>query len=101
MYVAPLSLLMQDRKLTFRFPFPVHADESLAIFLLKLLPRYSAAELVRSRNPEDWAKATVVVDVGGEYDAEKLRFDHHQRGFTEVFGNGFKTKLSSAGLVYK
>ncbi|GAA5988366.1 hypothetical protein JCM5350_004416 [Sporobolomyces pararoseus] len=78
-----------------------HADESLAVFLLKLLPRYANAELVRSRNPEDWAKATVVVDVGGEYDAEKLRFDHHQRGFNEVFGNGFKTKLSSAGLVYK
>jgi uncharacterized UPF0160 family protein len=29
------------------------------------------------------------------------RFDHHQRGFTEVFGHGFATKLSSAGLVYK
>lgn len=29
------------------------------------------------------------------------RFDHHQRGFTEVFGHGFNTKLSSAGLVYK
>ncbi|GAA5940482.1 Myg1p [Sporobolomyces koalae] len=78
-----------------------HADESLAVFLLKLLPRYSSAQLVRSRNPEDWAKATVVVDVGGEYDADKLRFDHHQRGFNEVFGHGFQTKLSSAGLVYK
>lgn len=29
------------------------------------------------------------------------RFDHHQRGFTEVFGHGYVTKLSSAGLVYK
>jgi uncharacterized UPF0160 family protein len=27
------------------------------------------------------------------------RFDHHQRGFEEVFGHGFNTKLSSAGLV--
>ena len=33
--------------------------------------------------------------------AEALRFDHHQRGFGEVFGHGFSTKLSSAGLVYK
>ncbi|GAA6064498.1 hypothetical protein JCM10212_002386 [Sporobolomyces blumeae] len=78
-----------------------HADESLAIFLLKLLPRFASADVVRSRNPDDWAKATVVVDVGGEYDADKMRFDHHQRGFNEVFGHGFKTKLSSAGLVYK
>jgi len=101
MYVTTSPLLSdEDVEISF-FQKKVHADESLAIFLLKLLPRYSAAELVRSRNPEDWAKATVVVDVGGEYDAEKLRFDHHQRGFTEVFGNGFKTKLSSAGLVYK
>ncbi|EJT50954.1 GAMM1 protein [Trichosporon asahii var. asahii CBS 2479] len=45
----------------------------------------------------------IVVDVGGVYDPAKQRYDHHQRGFTEVFGfGGFdRTKLSSAGLVYK
>ena len=45
----------------------------------------------------------IVVDVGGVYSPEKHRYDHHQRGFTEVFGHGGfdKTKLSSAGLVYK
>ena len=41
------------------------------------------------------------MDVGGVYDAEKFRFDHHQRGFDVKFGHGFVTKLSSAGLVYK
>jgi len=43
------------------------------------------------------------VDVGGVYSPEKHRYDHHQRGFSEVFGaGGFdKIKLSSAGLVYK
>lgn len=37
------------------------------------------------------------------YDPAKQRYDHHQRGFTEVFGFGGydRTKLSSAGLVYK
>lgn len=45
---------------------------------------------------------SIVVDVGGVYDHEAKRYDHHQRGFNEVFGNGFDTvKLSSAGLVYK
>ena len=39
--------------------------------------------------------------MGGVYDPATLRFDHHQRGFTTVFGGKFKTKLSSAGLVYK
>lgn len=45
----------------------------------------------------------IVVDVGGVYSPEKHRYDHHQRGFTEVFGSGGydKIKLSSAGLVYK
>lgn len=43
----------------------------------------------------------IVIDVGGVYDASNNRFDHHQKGFTEVFGHGYSTKLSSAGLVYK
>ena len=45
----------------------------------------------------------IVVDVGGVYDPSRHRYDHHQRGFTEVFGHGGfdKIKLSSAGLVYK
>lgn len=49
------------------------------------------------------APLDIVVDVGGVYAPEDHRYDHHQRGFTEVFGyGGFdKIKLSSAGLVYK
>lgn len=37
----------------------------------------------------------------GEYDAEKGRFDHHQRTFNDTFNDKFTIKLSSAGLVYK
>lgn len=44
---------------------------------------------------------SIVVDVGGVYEPARHRYDHHQRGFAEVFGHGFNTKLSSAGLVYK
>ena len=42
-----------------------------------------------------------VFDVGGVYDPARDRYDHHQPGFEQVFGHGFTTKLSSAGLVYK
>ena len=42
-----------------------------------------------------------VLDVGGVYDPSIDRYDHNQKGFQEVFGHGFTTKLSSAGLVYK
>ena len=43
----------------------------------------------------------VVVYVGGVDDPTRDRYDHHQRGFEQVFGHGFTTKLCSADLVYK
>lgn len=46
-------------------------------------------------------KLDAALDVGGVYDPKSERYDHHQKGFNEVFGHGFDTKLSSAGLVYK
>ena len=55
----------------------------------------------RTRDSNILDTCDIVVDVGAVYDESKQRFDHHQRGFTEVFGHGFTTKLSSAGLVYK
>ncbi|KAJ3088122.1 hypothetical protein HK102_009506 [Quaeritorhiza haematococci] len=79
-----------------------HADEALAIYMLRQLPEFKDAEIVRTRDPEVLAKADMVVDVGGEYAPERLRFDHHQRSFTETFSaQHLVTKLSSAGLIYK
>ncbi|GJE86091.1 MYG1 family protein [Phanerochaete sordida] len=78
-----------------------HCDEALAVYLLRLTQEYAGADLKRTRDPAVLDTCTIVVDVGGVYDEAKQRFDHHQRGFTEIFGHGFNTKLSSAGLVYK
>ncbi|KAL1413062.1 hypothetical protein Q8F55_000811 [Vanrija albida] len=80
-----------------------HCDEALAIYLLRQTDEFKDSQLVRSRDPAKLEPADIVVDVGGVYDASKHRYDHHQRGFTEVFGHGGfdKIKLSSAGLVYK
>jgi len=78
-----------------------HCDEALAVFLLRQLPEYERADLIRTRNPDLLNGCSVVVDVGAVYDPVAKRFDHHQRGFTESFGHGFTTKLSSAGLIYK
>ncbi|KHN94335.1 MYG1 protein [Metarhizium album ARSEF 1941] len=77
-----------------------HADEALAVHMLRMLPTYHNSELIRTRDPELLATCHTVVDVGGEYDAQRNRYDHHQRGFTATFP-GRSTKLSSAGLVYK
>ncbi|PYI26294.1 putative metal-binding protein [Aspergillus indologenus CBS 114.80] len=76
-----------------------HADEALAVYLLRLLPTYSASPLVRTRDPAQLATCHTVVDVGGEYDPSTNRYDHHQRTFTTTFP-AHETKLSSAGLVY-
>ncbi|KAG5726133.1 UPF0160 protein C27H6.8 [Termitomyces sp. T112] len=78
-----------------------HCDEALAVFLLRQTDKYRDADLIRTRDPAVLDTCNIVVDVGAVYDESKQRFDHHQRGFTEVFGHGFTTKLSSAGLVYK
>ncbi|KAG9391503.1 metal-dependent protein hydrolase [Carpediemonas membranifera] len=82
-----------------------HADEACAVFMLKQLPDYENAEVIRTRDNDVLDKCTIVVDVGGVYDAEKLRFDHHQRGFAETMAELDEkfagTKLSSAGLIYR
>lgn len=78
-----------------------HCDEALAVFLLRQTQTYHDADLTRTRDPALLSTCDIVVDVGAIYDESKSRFDHHQRGFEEVFGHGFTTKLSSAGLIYK
>ncbi|OJT12934.1 UPF0160 protein MYG1, mitochondrial [Trametes pubescens] len=78
-----------------------HCDEALAVYLLKHTKAYGDADLKRTRDPAVLNTCDIVVDVGGVYDETTQRFDHHQRGFEEIFGHGFSTKLSSAGLVYK
>ncbi|KAL8935882.1 MAG: hypothetical protein Q9216_005212 [Gyalolechia sp. 2 TL-2023] len=76
-----------------------HADEALAVYLLRLLPTYSPSTLLRTRDPSLLSTCHTVVDVGGEYDPATDRYDHHQRTFNTTFPNR-STKLSSAGLVY-
>ena len=67
--------------------------------MLRLLPNYRDAPLVRTRDQAVLDSCHTVVDVGGEYDASRNRYDHHQRSFTTTFP-AHATKLSSAGLVY-
>lgn len=76
-----------------------HADEALAVHMLRMLPDYRDSPLLRTRDAQALATCHTVVDVGGEYDASRNRYDHHQRGFDTTFP-GRPTKLSSAGLVF-
>jgi len=76
-----------------------HADEALAVYMLRMLPAYQDSNLIRTRDPALLETCHTVVDVGGEYDSSKNRYDHHQRTFNTTFPNR-PTKLSSAGLIY-
>lgn len=84
-----------------------HCDEVLACALLKLLPHYKNATIVRSRQQSVLDTCDIVVDVGQEYDPSRHRYDHHMRDFKESISTVMKEprykwtiKLSSAGLIY-
>ncbi|XVE64458.1 hypothetical protein DITRI_Ditri07aG0102300 [Diplodiscus trichospermus] len=78
-----------------------HCDEALACFMIRLTKKFYNAQIVRTRDFQVLENLDAVVDVGGVYDPNRDRYDHHQHGFDQVFGHGFTTKLSSAGLLYK
>lgn len=74
-----------------------HADEALALAILR---RYAGViEVERSRDPAVLASAAILVDVGGEYDHGKGRYDHHQRGGAGARPNG--VPYASAGLIWR
>ncbi|KAL9303310.1 hypothetical protein ACSQ67_020573 [Phaseolus vulgaris] len=114
-HTLPLLLMANQPSLSFSSGSPVHAslkrvgthngsfhcDEALGCFMIRLTHKFNNAEIVRSRDPLVLEALDAVLDVGGVYDPSRDRYDHHQKGFEEVFGHGFSTKLSSAGLVYK
>ncbi|KAL0331694.1 UNVERIFIED_CONTAM: hypothetical protein Sangu_1714900 [Sesamum angustifolium] len=97
--LSPMSTAAVKRVGTHNGSF--HCDEALGCFMIRLTKRFFDAHIVRSRDPKVLETLDAVLDVGGVYDPTKDRYDHHQKGFEEVFGHGFNTKLSSAGLVYK
>ncbi len=74
-----------------------HADDVFSVAALKsILPPF---KLIRTRDLELIAKADIVIDVGGEYDADADRFDHHQRGGAGERENGIP--YSSFGLIWQ
>jgi len=79
-------------------------DEVMACWLLKQLPEYKDAIVLRTHNRTKLKWCHTVVDIGGIYDPTTFRFDHHQKSFfgtmKSLAGLKWTTKMSSAGLVY-
>ena len=85
---------------------PFHADDVMACTMLKLLPEYTNAKILRSREEDVLAKCDIVVDVGEKFSHQEKKYDHHQAGFEltmeQLSGGEIKStiKLSSAGLIF-
>jgi len=74
-----------------------HADDVWAVAALDIL--FPGCTLVRTRDPEKIRAADFAVDVGGIWDPQSGRFDHHQKGFDGARPSG--VVYASAGLVWK
>ncbi len=75
-----------------------HADDVFAVATLDLAFD-GKIKVTRTRDEELIEKADIVLDVGNVYDAEKNRFDHHQKEGAGVRENGIP--YASFGLIWK
>jgi len=73
--------------------------------MLMYTKQYADAVIVRTRDQEVLNTLDILVDVGSEYKPETLRFDHHQKTFTDTWDNENEKykgiRLSSAGLIFR
>ena len=75
-----------------------HTDDVMAVMMCLLL--FPNAIVIRTRNKKLFDLADIVLDVGGIYDFENNRYDHHQPDCIETYFM-CKTLLSSAGMLFK
>ncbi len=75
-----------------------HADDVFAVAVFQLLLDKDNMTVVRTRDDEVISDADYVVDIGGIYDHELKRYDHHQPG-APIRENGIP--YAAFGLVWK
>jgi uncharacterized UPF0160 family protein len=73
-----------------------HADDVFASVVLRAA--LGSFDLVRTRDSDEIASADIVFDVGGVYDADTRRYDHHMRDLPRRPDG---TPYSSVGLVWR
>ena len=74
-----------------------HADDVWAVTVLDIV--FPGCELIRTRDEARIRAADFAVDVGGIWDPQAGRFDHHQKGFSGARQSG--VVYASAGLVWR
>lgn len=68
---------MYQHSLTVFCSSPLWTHPQISLFIAQ------DAEIIRTRDPALLAECDVVVDVGGEFDPKRHRYDHHQRYSTD------------------
>lgn len=75
-----------------------HADDVFGVATLQLHFGVENVEVIRTRDEAVIASGDVVLDVGGIYDPERQRFDHHQNGAP---GRDNGIPYAAFGLIWK
>ena len=93
-------MMMKNKKLI-THDGSFHADDLFACATLSVLleKKGEAFEIIRTRDGDIIRNGDYVFDVGGIYDPENNRLDHHQKGGAGKRENGIE--YSSFGLVWK
>ncbi len=78
-----------------------HPDDVFAVAVLEMVLSSLGHKwrIVRTRDKQEFKSANYLIDVGGEYDEENNKFDHHQIGGAGKRENG--VPYASFGLVWK
>lgn len=78
-----------------------HADDvfGVAALLLNFAGEKKEPKIIRTRDSATIKTGDIVLDVGGEYDEARNRFDHHQIGGSGKRANG--VPHASFGLIWK
>lgn len=78
-----------------------HSDEvfGCAVLAIYFDEKKEFFNITRTRDENIINQADIVLDVGGIYDEDALRFDHHQKGGAGLHENG--APYASFGLIWK
>ncbi|MCD8508164.1 MAG: MYG1 family protein [Candidatus Pacebacteria bacterium] len=92
---------LKKKKLLVTHSGKFHADDIFSCATLELVLEQQGyrTEVIRTRDEAIMARADFVFDVGGEYDHERGRYDHHQRGGAGEHENGIP--YAAFGLIWK
>ena len=90
--------IFKKRKILVTHPGGFHADDLFATAVLDILLD-GHVKIIRTRDSEIIKKGDFIYDVGGIYDPDKNRFDHHQKEGSGQRENGIP--YASFGLVWK